>query len=109
MRGYRDGWPSGLQFQWSDKGRYKYRCCIQGTWFLVNKRPRVITTDGHGVRRGVIFKEIMWVFFRKGKDGTSEIKRNSLIYKFCRGIKGGWKGLSGKGIRTRVEVEKLSL
>ena len=31
------------------------RCCIQGTWFSINKRPGLMTTYGHGVGRGVIF------------------------------------------------------
>lgn len=69
MRRYGCGGPQG---RWSDKGRYKpVRYCIQGTWFLVNKSPRMTTTNRHGVGRDVIFverKKQLGVFFRKGKD-----------------------------------------
>lgn len=59
----------------------------------------MITTDGCGVRRGVVFVE-RWKhlgLFMKGKDWSSEMKRDSLTYKFSGGLDRGRREGTGWG------------
>lgn len=94
------------------------RCHIQLTWFSVNKRPGVVTTDGLGVWRGVVFVERWKQFgFTQERERLEIRNKKEFIYSptsSLGGIKGGGKGQDGEGIgnstggQTRL-VEKESL